>query len=140
MAIIYLGIGSNLGDREKHIQDALNLLPNYGVTTLKQSTLIETDPVGGPPQGKFLNGALKAETSLDPNALLSCLKSIETELGRKKSMKNGPRPIDIDILLYDNIVINTPMLTIPHPQMLERDFVMRPLQEIEPDIIEQLNT
>ncbi len=130
MAIVYLGLGSNMGNREKHIHDALDLLTQKNIAVIAISSLIETDPVGGPPQGKFLNGALRAETDLSPEELLICLKTIEKELGRKTSIKNGPRPIDIDILLYDNISIKTPTLTIPHPRMKQRDFVMRPLKEI----------
>ena len=134
MSIAYLGIGSNMGDREKNIHDALNLLSEK-TTLLKKSSLIETAPAGGPPQDKFLNGALKIETSLNPQDLLTFLKSIEAQLGRIKTIENGPRPIDIDILIYNNVSITTPTLTIPHPKMFQRDFVVRPLKEIEPDLI-----
>ena len=130
MATAYLGIGSNMGDRKQHIHDALNLLEQKNITVIAVSSLIETDPVGGPPQGPFLNGAIKIETDRSPHDLLSCLKSIEHLLGRRPSIKNGPRPIDIDILLYNNDTIKTPTLTIPHPRMAERDFVMQPLKEI----------
>ena len=136
---VYLALGSNMGSRLENINKAVLLLTEKGLVVLKESSVIETDPVGGPMQGKFLNAALKAETQLNPEDLLLTLKSIEVELGRKKTIKNDPRPIDIDILLYDNISMETPTLTIPHPRMLDRDFVMRPLQEIEPDIIKQLN-
>ncbi|MEW5894521.1 MAG: 2-amino-4-hydroxy-6-hydroxymethyldihydropteridine diphosphokinase [Candidatus Omnitrophota bacterium] len=135
--VVFLALGSNMGDRRKNIDRALSLLKLYGLTILKVSSIIETEPVGGPPQEKFLNAALKAETSLNPVKLLSVLKSIETEMGRKPSGKNFPRPIDIDILLYDNISINSPTLIIPHPRMFERDFVKRPLKEIEPHILDQ---
>ena len=135
MAIVYLGIGSNMGDREKYIHDALILFKEYNIQILKKSSLIETAPVGGPPQGKFLNAAVKAATRLRPHCLLDVLKKIEKKLGRQKTVRNGPRPIDIDILLYDNAVINTPTLTIPHPRMMERTFVLIPLREIEPDMI-----
>lgn len=140
MAIVYLGIGSNLGDREANIQRALSLLSENGMHILKQSSLMETAPVGGPPQGNYLNAALKVETALAPEKLLKVLKSIERKLGRKKTVRNGPRPIDIDILLYDNIHINIPTLTIPHPRMRERAFVMNPLTEIEPEIVNQIPT
>ncbi len=137
---VYLALGSNMGDRLANIRRAVFLLEDNGVRILCQSSLIETDPVGGPPQGKFLNGALKAETDLSPEDLLSLLKRIERGLGRIPGGKNSPRPIDIDILLYDNVNITTPTLTIPHPRMFEREFVMRPLLEIEPGIIKrQLN-
>ena len=130
MATVYLGIGSNMGDRQRHIRDALNSLRQKKIKISRISSVIETEPVGGPPQARFLNAALKVETELSPDALLFCLKSIEKEFGREPTVKNGPRPIDIDILLYDNICIQTPMLTIPHPRMKKRDFVMRPLEEI----------
>lgn len=140
MAIVYLGIGSNMGNREKNIRDALALLSTLNITILKRSTIMESDPVGGPPQQKYLNAVIKAKTSLSPQDLLINLKSIEHQMGRIKTIKNGPRPIDIDILLYDNVHIQTSTLTIPHPRMLERDFVLRPLKEIEPDIIKLLKS
>ena len=139
MAIVYLALGSNLGNRRKNIETAVRLLKKSRIAILKISTLIETDPVGGPTgQGKFLNGALKAETELPPEELLSCLKRIEQRLGRTKAVRNGPRTIDLDILLYDHREIQTPQLTLPHPRMLERDFVMQPLKEIEPELVKEL--
>ena len=134
MAIVYLGVGSNMGDRLLNIQQAITALINKGVVVTAQSTLIETDPVGGPPQGLFLNGALKAETDLEPLALLTVLKKIEQDMGRVKTVQDGPRPIDIDILLYEGVEMNTSPLTIPHPRMRQRDFVMTPLREIFPDV------
>ena len=139
MAIVYLGIGSNLGNRRKNIETAIRLLRKNRVNVLKISTLIETDPVGGPKdQRKFLNGALKGETEIAPEELLSCLKKIEHHLGRTKTVRNGPRPIDLDILLYNHREVQTPQLTIPHPRMLERDFVMQPLKEIDPELVKEL--
>jgi len=140
MAIVYLGIGSNLGNRRENVEAAIALLKEAGLTVLKISTIIETDPVGGPPnQEKFLNGVLKIETHLSPQKLLGRLKYIEQQLGRVKTItNNGPRPIDLDILLYDQLDLQTPQLTIPHPRMLERNFVMRPLKEIEPQLAEEL--
>ncbi len=130
MSIVCLGLGSNLGDRAKNIQDSLGLLNKSGVKVLKVSTIIETDPVGGPPQGFFLNAAVKAETDLSPRELLKVIHQIEALLGRVRGIKDGPRTIDIDILTYDDIRFNEPDLVIPHPRMNERDFVMRPLKEI----------
>ncbi len=124
-----------MGDRHAYLHKAMSLLKELDIIVLKTSSVIETDPVGGPPQGKFLNAVLKAATSMAPETLLNHLKAIEQQLGRKITVKNGPRPIDIDILLYDNISIVTPTLTIPHPRMFDREFVLRPLQEIEPDIL-----
>ena len=138
MAIVYLGVGSNLGNRQENIQKALKLLQEYRIEIVQTSTLIETEPVGGPPQGKFLNGALKAKTDLSPLELLKTLKSIEKTLGRVKTSVNDPRPIDLDILLYDNVELNTAELVIPHPKMLTRDFVLTPLKEIEPTLIKEL--
>ncbi|MBF0122014.1 MAG: 2-amino-4-hydroxy-6-hydroxymethyldihydropteridine diphosphokinase [Candidatus Omnitrophica bacterium] len=135
MPVVYLGLGSNLGDREKNIRDAVELLNNSGVKILKLSKIIETNPVGGPPQDLFLNAAVKAETALLPQELLKTCLKVEADLGRMRTVLNGPRTIDIDILLYDDCTINTPELVIPHPRMKERDFVMRPLREIVPDII-----
>lgn len=140
MAIIFLGLGSNLGDRKDNIARAVHLLRDKGVSVVQHSTLIETDPIGGPPgQDRFLNGVLKAETELNPEKLLQCLKEIERRLGRTQTIRNGPRVIDLDILLYDDLTLNTPGLTIPHPRMLERSFVMVPLREIDPRIAEAIS-
>ena len=140
MAIVYLGLGSNLGDRKENIATALDLLKANGIKVLQCSALIETNPVGGPPhQGLFLNGALKAETELSPKALLACLKKIEKHIGRTKTIHNGPRIIDLDILLYNDLILNEPGLMIPHPRMLVRDFVMKPLREINPHLAERIS-
>jgi len=135
VAVVYLGFGSNMGNREKNIQDALKLLEENYVHVEKRSQLIETNPVGGPPQGLFLNAAAKVHADLSPLELLKLLKRIEKQLGRVKTVINAPRTIDIDILLYDNQNISTPELTIPHPRMKERDFVLKPLKEIYPDFV-----
>ena len=140
MAIVYLAIGSNLGDRKENIETALSLLTENNISILQRSNIAETIPVGGPPdQGKFLNGVCKVETILRPQELLDLLKVIEFKLGRKKTARNSPRPIDLDILLYDQIKYQTSQLTIPHPRMLERDFVMDPLREIAPQLTEELS-
>jgi 2-amino-4-hydroxy-6-hydroxymethyldihydropteridine diphosphokinase len=132
MTICYLGLGSNLGDRRNNIKQAvrkIGILKNTRV--LKQSSFIQTNPVGGPvAQPKFLNVALKIKTGLSPFNLLKALKNIEKQLGRLKSVKNGPRNIDLDILLYGDKVVNQKRLMIPHPRMFERDFVIRPLAEV----------
>ena len=132
MSIIYLALGSNLGDRLLFIHKAIEELELGGVKVLKLSTIIETDPVGGVVQGKFLNGVLKASTNLSPEELHMTTQLIERKLGRIKKTLNGPRVIDIDILFYDDIKLVTPKLIIPHPRSLERSFVMQPLAEIEP--------
>ncbi len=137
MPKVYLGIGSNMGNRDEHIRQALHYIEEESMTILKQSSVIETDPVGGPPQGKFLNLVIEIETSLKPHDLLHTLKNIEHKLGRVKTIQDGPRPIDLDILLYDNKTLTTPELTIPHPRMFQRSFVMTPLKEIAPQLIQQ---
>lgn len=132
MNICYIGIGSNLDNRRKNIMSAIQKIKKLEHTTvIKVSKLIETEPQGGPAgQGKFLNGALKVKTSLFPLTLLKKLKNIEKELGREKTVRNGPRIIDLDILFYGDKIINTKGLIIPHPRVFERDFVIRPLSEI----------
>lgn len=132
MVTCYLGIGSNLGSRRCNIKLAIKKIKALGKTRfITLSRIIETKPLGGPPnQGKFLNAAAKIKTGLSAIALLKRLKKIEKELGRKKNVRYGPRPIDLDILLYGDMVINKPNLKIPHPMMFERDFVIKPLLEI----------
>ncbi|MCK5580356.1 MAG: 2-amino-4-hydroxy-6-hydroxymethyldihydropteridine diphosphokinase [Candidatus Omnitrophica bacterium] len=138
MATIFLGLGSNLGNRNKNIHHALAALKQADIKIVQLSSIIETEPVDGPGQDKFLNAVLKAETALSPEDLLIEIKMIEKNLGRTSSVRNGPRVIDIDILLYDDIKISTVYLEIPHPRMLERDFVMDPLREIAPTLFEEL--
>lgn len=132
MMTCYLGIGSNLGDRRKNISSAIKKIKALKDTkVIKVSRLIETEPVGGPAgQPKFLNGALKIKTNLPPLTLLKEIKKIEKELGRAKTVRYGPRVIDLDILLYADKIIKSKALTIPHPKMFIRDFVIRPLSEI----------
>jgi pantoate--beta-alanine ligase len=139
MAKVFLGIGSNLGNRRENIKKALALLEENKINIKKVSRIIETVPVGGPKQGKFLNLALEAETALRPHKLLKLLKNIERQLGRNDTVRFGPRKIDLDILFYDNIRINTKELIIPHPRIFERDFVLRPLGQIAPFLIKTDN-
>lgn len=132
MEICYIGIGSNLGDRRKNIMSAVKKIKSLKNTeVIKVSKIIETEPVGGPRgQGKYLNGALKIKTTLSPEILLKELKRIEIEIGRTKSVRNAPRVIDLDILLYGDKIIRTKELVIPHPRWFARDFVLKPLSEI----------
>lgn len=127
-----MGIGSNLGDRQKNIKLAIKKINSLKDTkVIKISRIIETKPVGGPrKQGKFLNAALKIKTNLTPSVLLKKLKNIECELGRTKTVRYGPRPIDLDILFYGDKIINTKKLNVPHPKIFEREFVIKPLLEI----------
>lgn len=135
MAIAFIGLGSNLGDRSDYLSRAveqLKKIPKISVMTV--SFWHETTPIGGPPQGAFLNGVVKIETSLTPEALLTQLQSIEQVLGRPKQREPwGPRVIDLDLLTYDDLIMDTPALTIPHPQMHKRSFVLTPLAEIAPE-------
>ena len=135
MAIVYLALGSNLGDRRGLIHRALQELKEQGLDILRTSSIIETAPVGGPRQPKYLNAAVKVKTSHTPEELLLTINKIEKRLGRVREIVNGPRVIDIDILLYDDIKLISRRLIIPHPRMLEREFVMGPLKEITPNIV-----
>lgn len=133
----YVGVGSNLGDREATIRSAIARLGAHpGIRIVQCSALIETEPVG-PPQPRYLNGALAVETSLEPPWLLAELLRIERELGRVRdpAVRMGPRTLDLDLLLYGDRVIDEPGLTVPHPRMPERAFVLIPLAEIAPNAV-----
>ncbi|AEM74698.1 2-amino-4-hydroxy-6-hydroxymethyldihydropteridine diphosphokinase [Caldicellulosiruptor acetigenus] len=132
--VIFLGLGSNLGDRNENIQKAIEHL-KYKVTIEKISSIIETEPYGVVDQPKFLNCVLKGRTLLSPFELLEFVLEIENKMGRKRLFKWGPRNIDIDILFYDDCVIDTENLKIPHPELHKRLFVLEPLCEIEKDFI-----
>lgn len=134
MAIVYLSLGSNLGDQIANLERAHGELTKLGAIT-SVSSLYKTEPVGLMGQPWFLNQAIALETSLAPLALLKETQKIENTLGRVRTVRFGPRTIDIDILLYDDVVAETPELTLPHPRMLERRFVLQPLSEIVPQII-----
>lgn len=133
MPIVHIGIGSNLGDRQTNCTEAINRLKRQGLTILKQSSMIETEPWGVTEQPLFINMAVEAETKLTPEELLEFLKATETDMGRQESLRWGPRVIDLDILFYDDRVIESSDLVIPHPHLHERDFVLKPLSEICPD-------
>lgn len=131
--IAYLSLGSNLGDRHATMQSAILLLGKQAGSVDRVSSAIETEPWGFKSANKFLNMCVRIITPLSPEQLLATTKDIELQLGRTTKSVNGQyhdRPIDIDILTYDDIHINTPSLTLPHPHMHERDFVMIPLREI----------
>jgi 2-amino-4-hydroxy-6-hydroxymethyldihydropteridine diphosphokinase len=134
MAIVYLSLGSNLGDREKNLKKAIELIEKQGILVRKRSSLYETEPWGATNQPQFLNMVLEAETELAPKALLGVLKDVEAGMGREESYRWGPRIADLDILLYNHIIVNEDVLKIPHPFMHEREFVLRPLHEIAPDV------
>ena len=129
---VYLGLGSNQGDRNKQLARAIELIGERVGNVIRQSSIIETEPWGFTSGNKFLNCAIFIETELLPRKVLEVTKQIERELGRRyKGMAYRDRPIDIDILLYDDITIDEPDLQIPHPLMYERDFVMIPRREIQ---------
>lgn len=135
MPIVYIGLGSNLGDRNKNLESARRLLASPGtIRILAQSSVIETEPVDVHDQPRFLNQVIKIETYLAPHDLLKALKQAEAELGREKTYPKGPRIIDLDILLYGNIIMKTEDLTIPHPGIKNRRFVMQHLAELEPEL------
>lgn len=133
-SLVYLGLGSNLGDRRVNIRTAVsNLVASMEI--IKISSLYESDPWGYTNQGPFLNAACFGVTGLSPFALLNEIKLIERKMGREISFRNAPRPIDIDILIYGQEIVDTTGLVIPHPHMCERAFVLAPLVEIAPEVI-----
>lgn len=139
MTTVFIGVGSNLGERENHIQHAKDCLGSVrGVRFLACSQIRETEPVGGPPQGKYLNTVWQIETELSPKKLLEELHGIEDQLGRVREEKNGPRVIDLDILFYEREIIDRPDLVVPHPRAHERRFVLEPMAELDPDFIHPL--
>lgn len=131
--VIYLALGSNLGDRLTNLRKAIAVLPPK-VQPDTQSSVYETEPWGYSDQPGFLNQIIKANTTLEPFDLLAFLKETEVILGRQETFRFGPRLIDLDILFYDDLVMETPKLTIPHPRIAERAFVLIPLAEIAPDL------
>ena len=133
----YVGLGSNLGDREATIRRAVELLGERpGVEVVAVSTLRDTDPVGYEDQPRFLNGAVALEVDLPPRALLEELLAVERELGRDRPHETrwGPRTIDLDLLLYGEETVDEPGLTVPHPRLAERQFVLEPLYELAPEL------
>lgn len=131
----YLSIGSNLGDRINYINKAIEKLKQNNIKIIKSSNIIETEPYGYKEQGKFLNMAVEIDSDLNPLELMKLILEIESELGRIRTVRWGPRVIDIDIIFYDSLIINEPDLKIPHPDMQNRLFVLKPLQEIAPDFV-----
>jgi 2-amino-4-hydroxy-6-hydroxymethyldihydropteridine diphosphokinase len=133
MAIGYLGLGSNVGDRRANLQAALDALPRHGVQVLASSSTYDTDPVGEIlDQPDFLNACLRVRTALGPEQLLDACKAVERELGRVAGgPRHGPRPIDVDVLLLDDLRLQTERLRLPHEQVLARRFVLIPLLELD---------
>jgi 2-amino-4-hydroxy-6-hydroxymethyldihydropteridine diphosphokinase len=133
--VVFLGLGSNLGDREAAMDDALARLATRAVRVRVRSSTWLTEPVGGPPQGWFLNAVAGVETALLPAELLAACLAVEREMGRVRAERNGPRTIDVDILLYGERRIDEPGLTVPHPRLHERRFVLAPLAEVAPALV-----
>ncbi len=137
MARVFIGLGSNQGDRFEHLSQAVQALGREaGVRMVAMAPILETQPVGGPPQGPYLNSVVEIETSLSPIALLAALKKIEQHHGRQPSpVRWAPRPLDLDLLLYDARIIDAPALTVPHPRLHERRFVLEPLVQLAPELV-----
>ncbi len=133
----YIALGSNIGDRAYHLEQAVqSLLLQTGISHVKISKIYETEPVGGPSgQGKYFNAAAEVETSLDPHLFLQALLQVEKKLGRVRTEMNAPRTIDLDLLFFSDQVINEPGLTVPHPRIHDRWFVLKPLCDLAPDLI-----
>jgi 2-amino-4-hydroxy-6-hydroxymethyldihydropteridine diphosphokinase len=129
---IYLGLGSNRGDRVANLRKAFYELDRLGIKVLRTSSYYKTEPVDFAPQAWFLNCVAEAETSLMPMQLLKAVKSVERAMGRRSGVSKGPRRIDIDILLYENVGVRSSVLTIPHERMSERRFVLIPMRELAP--------
>ena len=133
MTRAFLGIGSNVGDRLAHLQLAVDVMQAVpGVVLVAASPVYETDPVGGPVQDDFLNAVLAIDTSLDPYGLLLVAQAAERSARRVRTQHWGPRTLDVDILLFGDVQLNEPELTIPHPWMYERAFVLAPLHDLDP--------
>ena len=131
---VYLGLGSNLGERAANLERAIAALGAAGIEIVRRSSLYATEPVGFGPQNWFLNCVLEAATELMPRQLLRSTQQVERDLGRRRMVRGGPRVVDIDILLYAGSVVRMADLEIPHPRMAERRFVLAPLAEIAPDL------
>jgi len=136
LVTVYLGLGSNIGNRQEHLDKALGYIAQR-MRLIRQSSVYETEPVGNTDQPKFLNMVCEVKTMLTPEALLVLVKGIEQKLGRSpRHPKDAPRTMDVDILFYGDQVLNSPDLIIPHPRLSKRAFVLVPLNEIAPDMID----
>jgi 2-amino-4-hydroxy-6-hydroxymethyldihydropteridine diphosphokinase len=138
MVAAYLGLGSNLGNRQDKLDRALDYL-SQRLRVGQVSSVYDTEPVGATEQPRFLNQVCQVHTGLAPKELLTLAKGIESKLGRLPASSNAPRPIDLDILLYGDQVVETPELVIPHPRLTDRAFVLIPLAEIAPDLVHPVN-
>ena len=133
----YLALGSNLGDRVDHLQGAVDaLVATHAVQVVAVSRVYETAPVGGPPQDAFLNAVVAVHTDLEPHPLLAVAHELERAAARERGERWGPRTLDVDVLLYDDVQLHTADLTIPHPRMWERGFVLAPLRDVAPTLVD----
>ncbi len=132
MKRVYIALGSNIGEPIKNIKNAIALLNDGGVKLIKSSSFYHTEPYGVKDQPDFVNSVIIAETTLSLKELFNLIKKIEKNMGRKKNIKYGPRVIDIDIIFYENLIYEDANIIIPHPKMVERSFVLYPLEEIDP--------
>lgn len=130
----FLGLGTNLGDRRGYLREAVDAVPGL----VEVSSVYETEPVGGPEQGAFLNIVVEVETDLDPYGLLELCRTLERAAGRERRIRWGPRTLDVDVLWIDGVAVNDDELTVPHPRMYQRNFVVVPLLEIAPDLEAEL--
>jgi len=135
MPLAFIGIGSNLGNKRENCERAISLIIDHGIHVINRSSMIETEPWGVKDQPEFINMAIEIKTNLSPEELLSTLKDIESEMGRKEGIRWGPRIIDLDILFYNDVVMKTPELEIPHRGTYDREYVLRPLSEIASDLV-----
>ena len=134
-APVFLGLGSNVGDREEALEEAVRGLAGRGVATIRASSIWHTEPVGGPPQEWFLNSVVEGRTRLRPRELLEACLDTERAMGRERRERYGPRRIDVDILFYGSERVEEPGLVVPHPRLAERRFVLEPLHEVAPDFV-----
>jgi 2-amino-4-hydroxy-6-hydroxymethyldihydropteridine diphosphokinase len=140
VAIVYIGLGSNIGDRNSYLEAALlHIAKECKASIIAKSSIKETKPVGYVDQPDFLNQIIKIETELTPMDLLFALKKIESDMGRIRRFSLGPREIDLDILLYDDLIIDSDIIIIPHPEIIKRDFILEHLIELDPQLIEPIS-
>lgn len=133
MARAFLALGSNLGDREAYIRDAVAAMPDV----VAMSEIYETEPVGPEGQGPYLNAVVELDTELSPRELLELCRRLEAHAGRVRTERWGPRTLDVDVLLVGDLTVNEPDLVVPHPLLWERDFVLRPLADLAPELVER---
>jgi 2-amino-4-hydroxy-6-hydroxymethyldihydropteridine diphosphokinase len=131
---VFVALGTNLGDRERNLARGVRGLARRGLHITAKSSVYETEPVGGPPQGAYLNAVVQAETELGPEAVLASCLDVERDAGRVRGAPNAPRTLDLDLLLYGDLVLRMPGLAVPHPRLHERRFVLVPLREIAPEV------